>query len=316
MESIEKCQQLIIKNTLAYDSNFKFESVGYLTQIISFVKLNSIKASITLIYSTLTRIKNQYLLKNGAIYPSPIIVLGNQKSGTTVIAALLSKATRKTVAIDPWFQIQNKLDIESQINLQQRLYENSSKFNNFIEQNNQYFYFEVIKEPNFTFLYEDVKKCFPEAKFIFINRDPRDNIRSILNRLKIPGNIRQLSDRQLNSMTLGWKLVMEGKYPSVPGDNYIERLAYRWNVAADNYLKNSDSMIYVTYEEFLENKKAKINLLAEEIGLKIKRDISKELDIQYQPKGNNNLSWSEFFGEENLARINDICGDKIKLFNY
>ena len=284
--------------------------------MICWAKLNSIKASLTLIYSTLTRIKNQYLLEDGAIHPSPIIVLGNQKSGTTVIAALLSKATKTTVAIDPWYQIQNKLDIGSQINLQQQLYENSSKFKSFIEQNNQYFYFKVIKEPNFTFLYQDVKKCFPEAKFIFINRDPRDNIRSILNRLKIPGNLRQLSDRQLDSMTLGWKLVMEGKYPSVPGDNYIERLAYRWNVAADNYLKNSDSMIYVAYEDFIQHKKATINSLAEQTGLKIKRDISQELDIQYQPKGNNNMSWSEFFGKENLARINDICGDNIKLFNY
>ena len=316
MESIEKRKRLIVKSVPVCDSNFKFESLRDLIQIPSFTKLDLIKELRTLVYSTLSKIENQDLFKKGTIHPSPIIVLGNQKSGTTAIATLLGKATKKTFAIDPWFQIQNKLDIKSQINLQKQLYENSSELRHFIEQNKRYFYYDLIKEPNFTFLDKDVRKCFPQAKFIFINRDPRDNIRSILNRLKIPGNLERLSDRQLNSMTLGWQLVMEGKYPSVPGDNYIERLAYRWNVAADNYLKSPDSTIYITYEDFLKNKKAIIISLAEEIGLSIKRDISKHLDIQYQPKGNNDMSWEEFFGRENLAKINNICGNKIKIFNY
>ena len=267
-------------------------------------------------YQYLANIKHQHLLKNARLPKSPIIVLGNQKSGTTAIAALVGRATKKKFAIDPWFQIQNKLDIKSQIDLQKQLYEHSCSLNDFINHNKQYFSVEIIKEPNFTFLYEDVIKCFPTAKFIFINRDPRDNIRSILNRLNVPGNLTQLSDCQLESMTLGWQLVMEGKYPSVLGNNYIEKLAYRWNIAADTYIKNADNIIYIAYENFLEDKQAKIISLAEKIGVNIEHDISQELNIQYQPKSNNNASWLEFFGAKNLAHINDICGDKIKLFNY
>lgn len=275
-----------------------------------------IKKPTTLICESLRRIKNNYSIEHSKIYPAPIIVLGNQKSGTTAIASLLGKATKKTFVIDPWFQIQNQLDIQNQIDLQKRIYENTYTLQDFIENNKQYFSFKLIKEPNFTFLYEEVRKCFPEAKFIFISRDPRDNIRSILNRLNIPGNTASLSDRQLEQMTLGWRLVMEGKYPSVYGHNYIEKLAYRWNIAADVYLKHLDNMIYISYEDFLKDKNAEIISLAEKVGLDIKRDISKELNIQYQPKGNNKMSWQDFFGEENLSCINKICSDRIKSFNY
>ena len=37
---------------------------------------------------------------NAGVNPTPVIILGNQKSGTTAIAALLAETTGKTVALD------------------------------------------------------------------------------------------------------------------------------------------------------------------------------------------------------------------------
>jgi len=277
---------------------------------------NSIKIPIKLFSKPFRIVKEKYAISNRRISQSPVIILGNQKTGTTVIASLLGKATKKNFVIDPVYQIQYKANSVGQLSLQQQLYQDTNTLQAFIENNKQYFSYELIKEPNFTFLSENVRKYFPEAKFIFTNRDPRNNIRSILNRLNIPGNLTKLREHHLQEMNLGWRLLIEGKYPSASGNNYIERLANRWNLAAESYLRNIDNTIYISYEYFLQDKHKAIISLAKQTGLDLKDDISKQLDIQYQPKGNNNMSWQEFFGQENLARINNICSDKIKIFNY
>ena len=41
----------------------------------------------------------------------------------------------------------------------------------------------VVKEPNLTFLYDELVRRFPQARVGLIIRDPRDNIRSLLERL-------------------------------------------------------------------------------------------------------------------------------------
>ena len=255
-------------------------------------------------------IKAAYLNQASSIHPKPIIILGHQKTGTTAIAALLGKATGKTFIIDPLLRVKRQDEVRD------KLYNNELFLQDFIRRNKLFFSFDIIKDPNFSFLYEEVRECFPNAKYIFINRDPRDNLRSILNRLKIPGNLPKLNNSDLDKLPQNWRIAIEGKHPSVSGSNYIEKLAHRWNIAAENYIKNRDSMVYISYEDFMKDKNAAIYNLAKKIGLKPEHDISKQVDVQYQPRGDHNTTWLDFFGKNNLHQINDICADKIKLFNY
>ena len=117
------------------------------------------------------------------INSDPLLILGNQKSGTTVIASLLSKATKKTLTSDIKSLIKNpslKLDFKLLC------------LNDFIKQHKYDFSKDIIKEPFLSFYAEELIESFPNAKIVWIVRNPYQNIRSILNRLKIPGNLQKI----------------------------------------------------------------------------------------------------------------------------
>ena len=262
------------------------------------------------VFNKSKEIKRIYQMKMAHIHPEPVIILGNQKSGTTVIATLLGKATGQKFIIDPLFRIENQIEIKK------NLYCNKLKFSDFIEENKFYFSFEIIKEPNFTFFFDDVKNYFSLSKFIFIVRDPRDNIRSILDRLKIPGNLSDLDDNQIDNSPPTWQLVLKGKSPNVFGNSYIEKLAHRWNLAADTYIHYQSDIILIRYEDFILDKKGSIIELAEKINFSVKHDITPYMDKQYQPRGDRQITWLDFFGKDNLKLIEEICSSRMNLFDY
>ena len=48
----------------------------------------------------------------------------------------------------------------------------------------------------------------------------------------------------------------------------------------------------------------------------LERDVSAELDRQYQVRGDAAADREAFFGAENLARIERICGDGMRALGY
>ena len=247
------------------------------------------------------------------INSSPVIVLGHQKAGTSAIAALLAKATDKTVTIDFF----HKNYIRTPM-FRERLAARDLSFADFVKSNKLYFSSEIIKEPELTFYYEELSNYFPKAQFIFVIRDPRDTIRSILNRLHIPGDLDHLGGNYYESIKLleGWKSALTGQLPNVPGENYVEKLAYRWNLAAKTYLDSANTMALIKYEDFKSSKVGSIQELALSVGLPIKTDISDAVDIQFQPRGNSSVSLVSFFGKANLLKIETICQEMMSHFEY
>lgn len=246
------------------------------------------------------------------VNPLPILVLGNPKAGTTVIASLLGKATNQDVGIDPFYHIENSLLVR------QKMEEGQISFKDLVYQNKCLFSNKIIKDPYFIFILDDVLDLFPQSEFIFISRDPRDNIRSILNRLNLPGNLDFLSEDHLNGCPskTAWRAVLEGKLPKVDGDNYIEKLSHRWNIAVDSYQLNCKKIKLVKYEDFVQDKINFIHKLCNEINLEPTVSIRKDVNKQYQSRGNKDISWMDFFGEENIMKIEKICGDRMKLLGY
>ena len=255
----------------------------------------------------------KYKLYFSRINDVPIIVLGHQKAGTSAIAALLGKASDKTVTIDFFHRNNARFP-----NFREKLYSGQMDFSKFINSNKIYFSRDIIKEPDLTFYYQELLDFFPKSKFIFVVRDPRDNIRSILNRLKIPGDLEVLTPEIHVSLSHldGWKSAISGKAPDVLGKTYIERLAHRWNLAAAIYLNNAEHVTLIRYEDFKANKIDAIGKLAKAVNLEVKRDISSEINIQFQPRGNSDTSLSRFFGKKNLEKIEMICHEKMKSFQY
>jgi Sulfotransferase family len=240
------------------------------------------------------------------IHERPVIVLGNQKSGTSAFAHLLADfgGLSKTIDIPPlWgpelFQMMNE-----QLNFQR-----------VVEQHKVYFSTELIKEPNMTFIAGQVLKMFPQARYLFVLRDPRDNIRSMLNRMEIPGHLIRLDDSYLT--TEMHKLVFDAStWGGDKSENYICALAHKWNASTDQFLPYRDRFILAKYEDFVADKYGVIKEIAKQLDIIPKFDISAKLNIQYQPRGNRNIDLIDFFGPDNLKHIERICGSRMTPFGY
>lgn len=239
---------------------------------------------------------------------SPIIVIGNQKSGTSAIAHLLADfgELSKTIDIPPlWSPVAIKI------------MHGQSNFTKIVRRHRFYFSTELIKEPEMTFFIDQVISTFPKAKYIFVVRDPRDNIRSLLNRINVPGHLKEIDKISFSAVLPSYRVMLDASiWGGKQTENYIEALAHKWNRAVDSYLCYKDRMALAKYEDFLNDKYRFIAKLAKQLGVLEKIDISDRLEVQYQPRGNRSISWKDFFGMENLMRIERICNSRMKEFGY
>ena len=238
----------------------------------------------------------------------PVLVLGNQKSGTTAVAALLARMAGASVTLD--------LTLEVLRPKWEELRDCSLSFDHFIEHNKPSFSRDIIKDPGLTVFFDELAARFPEARFVFIVRDPRDNIRSILDRLQVPGSIRQLEPAHWAGITRAWRQVLDGGWLGLDGEDFIDMLARRWNLLADTYLTNSNKLHLVRYEDFIRSKVAVIAGLAEALGLPQRHDIARIVDRPFQPPGNASVAWDAYFGRRNLDRINHVCRTRMDRFGY
>lgn len=243
------------------------------------------------------------------IDPESIFLCGNYKTGSSAIASLLAIGTRRKKIIDLFWRTPGSI--------KRKLLKKELSLDWYVHRYRYLFSKKIIKEPDLIFYIDQLVTLFPRGQFVFLLRDPRDNIRSILNRLKIGGNQPDLTAEQFENLPNPlWKMIMEGSLFGTRGDSYIATQALRWKRILELYEQHTDNMILLKYESFLEDKIGTIRALAEQLGLSIKADITPYLDRQYQPRGDHSQSWLEFYGRENLDRIESICCDKMELYGY
>lgn len=238
------------------------------------------------------------------IHSNPIIVLGNQKAGTSVITHLLADygGLSKTVDIpESWWPTLEKL-INRQISLEQFAHKNRHRFS-----------CGVIKEPNLTFFYDELRDLFPSAQFVFVVRDPRSNIRSILDRLEIAGDLSALNAHRIPET---WKHVFDAELWGFDHSHYIDVLAERWTEAAKVYLEHDSHVHLIRFENFQNDKVGAIEDLAQRLSIPQKSDIRHKVNIQYQPRGDRDVTWEGVFGDANLRRIETICQPAMSQFRY
>lgn len=239
-----------------------------------------------------------------------IVVTGMPKSGTTAIASLLAEATGSSLCSDPFFQLDGKGVI-----FRDDIFSGNISLLDLWEEHFKIFSGKVVKDPNFPLLMDDLVKAMPKAKFVSIVRDPRDNIRSILNRLNLPAGPKLAA---LNGLDIGatWLNILNGLSPKLAGENYLEVLAWRWRLSAEGLIKHRDLCVEIRYEDFLKNKESEILKACDSLGYKKRNSISHLLDVQFQSKGDSSASWEEFFTTEYLTQINKIVEPCLKEFGY
>lgn len=248
--------------------------------------------------------------KTATIKDNPIFILGNQKAGTSVITALLGEAIGLSYTIDIFCLYQG---------LEEALLRGDVSFEDVIERGRYYFSKDIIKDPSFTFFYDEISTYFPSSKRVFVLRDPRQNIRSILNRLQLPGDMDDLSPSQwemLKQNFPSWYLVLDGSLAGHKGKTYIETLALRCGKALQLYSQHKEDIIPIYYEKFNQDKIGAIQALSRQLGFDIKHPIELLKDKQFQPRGDKDISMDSFFGASNLERIETICGESMLAVGY
>jgi hypothetical protein len=235
------------------------------------------------------------------VHPFPIFVLGHPKSGTTVIAALLARISGEEFTDDLFHQIGLPRRDKEAIFLEK------GAFARFVSRHEEYFAARINKSPKLTFLYADLRALFPAARYVYVVRDPRSALRSFLGWRHIPGDLDTVEDP-------AQRRHLEVLPTQAPG-HYVERLAHRWNQAADVYLHEQDQMILVRYEDFASEPEAIVRRVALSAGLAPSVDISRETSVRYKSSGVADIAWPDFFGA-NLPRIEKICGERMRSFGY
>ncbi|MCH2181435.1 MAG: sulfotransferase [Mariniblastus sp.] len=245
------------------------------------------------------------------VHRSPVFVLGNQKSGTTAIAALLAQATGQQATLD-FFYRREPREVE-------RYHQGSLTLKEICTRNKLEFSRKIIKDPDLTFFASDLVAEFPEAKFLFVLRDPYQNIRSILNRWSLPGTLDQLSPeirRQLEA-SRSWQIVFDGATPATAGPNPVATLANRWEMAVQAFRQIEARCCLVRYEDFCAQKERCIAELASQLGLPVRHDIQRQLDHPFQPRGaDSGQSPAQFFSPANLEQITKRCWPTAADFHY
>jgi hypothetical protein len=241
-------------------------------------------------------------------HPDPIIMLGNQKSGTTVISALLSMLTGKPATLDIpplWHSIEGLITEKQDLA-------------NFIKNYSFYFSNPIIKEPWLSFIPDQVRSNYPESRFILIMRNPYDNIRSILDRLEMPGHLDTNPDN-ISSLAKGWKEAFKPELYGLPQTSgYIEVLCKRWNLTAEIPMRqNMKDIVIIKYEDFIADKKNAILGLADKIGEKEQYDLCDEVNRQFQKPGKKRYVYqTEFFGGDNSETIYNLCKNNMSIYGY
>lgn len=256
------------------------------------------------------QLQESWRRQTARVNPNPIFVFGNQKAGTSAIAALLGEATGLSYTIDILCLYEG---------LEERLLKGDSSFDEVIDRGRYYFSKAIIKDPGFTFFYDQLAVQFPSAKRVFVLRDPRQNIRSILNRLQLPGDLEDLAPEQwqrIKQQFPGWYPVLDGSLAGHQGKTYIETLALRCQQVLQLYCQHQAELAPIYYETFKQDKVGSIHQLAAQLGLPVTHAIDSVKDVQFQPKGNAAMPLDIFFGSANLQRIEAICGDAMLAVGY
>lgn len=240
-----------------------------------------------------------------------IVVLGHQKSGTTVIAALLSMMLDDEYSKDPLYFVDlgNAQQVE-------RLLMRPDLLRSVVSRHRRLFCRSVLKDPDLSFLVPQARAVFDNAKFLFVIRDPRTVIRSIADRLSLSKEDLCVTAENLSLPNRHWTLILSGALPPERGATVAEVLAHRWRRAAGEYLQNPGGFTLIKYEDFLQEKLETLRTGLTELGLRQKVDVAQWVDHQFQPKGKSTVATHERIGRGTWDSVTDICRRELIHFGY
>jgi len=248
------------------------------------------------LYDTRRAVRDEVAARLARPHRRPVFILGMQKSGTSAIAGLLGLRTGLPTTID--------LERDWRGTTVDTAGRDAAAFDRFVRRNAVDFARPIVKEPNLTFLVDRLRERWPESALVFVVRDPAQTVRSILDRLDLPGDLDAFPPDRLAAIPPAWRVVLDNRWIGVHADHPIESLAGRWRVAAEIAMNAGEDTMLVRYEDFTANKADEIDRIALHLGLERRADITAALDRPFQPPGRPRAV-EEVFGS-NLERIRRV----------
>lgn len=241
------------------------------------------------------------------INPAPVFVLGNQKSGTSVLAGLLAARCGRTVTIDIRREIHDpSFHRVGPSRLSHRIWVRRMALS---------FSTDIVKEPNLTLMAAQLREMFPRARFVGIVRSPAENIRSIFDRLGLDGAEPDAPADPARLPTEGWRVLLDGGWQGMPSAGPVELMAQRWVKTAQAMRALGDDILIIRYEDFVRDKTRFVDEAAAFVGLRGEHDLTPLLDRQFQPRGKRAGEAASVFGA-NRAIIERVCGEAASGFGY
>ncbi|UII27792.1 sulfotransferase [Fulvivirga maritima] len=227
-----------------------------------------------------------------------VLVVGCERSGTSAISNLLARATKKNILDDPeytWYLY--PIIFLQKFTFSLRL---------FVDINKYY----IVKVPGFATILPYLRYIsLFKFRVIYVIRDPRDNVASILERLEYDFN----------------GLFLNVAWLRCSPRNIVETLSYRWNkylqLCLEYKSQHPDEVKIIRYEDFLNDKGSVLKGIADFCELKFDiNEIENELDIQYRKRWSSKITGQARYkvdlNPESIKIIERVNEDFIKSFNY
>lgn len=235
----------------------------------------------------------------------PVLVLGNQKTGSTAIAELLAA----------WGNLSATTDIHPLQSADSDLPSDPAAVERFLQRARYYFRQNLVKENALTPATDALLDVLPQVRPVYVVRHPVHNVRSILDRVGLPGTPRPLHTLDLSNG--GWRPIVANRHFKGTAQDHITSLAQRWSDTTALYRRHRDRLTLVRYEDFTADKEGCIRRLANRLDVPQETDIRPLLDVPFQPPGQHrSVSPTSFFSAEALAIINRTCADGMDTLNY
>lgn len=227
----------------------------------------------------------------------PVVVLGNQKTGSSAIAGLLAARTGRSLAAD----------VHGAWQMEPALATGALPSAAFVQRHRYYFRHAIVKENSLTLAADALLAALPRARPVFTLRHPLHNLRSILDRLGWPAEPQPIPT--LPPISHAWRAILDLRPWGVDADDQITALAERWRLTAEAALRHQTRAVWLRYEDFLADKTTAIDQLAEHLGLVPTHPIEGLLDHAFQPRGARRAKpLDAVFPPTARAIVQQICG--------
>lgn len=225
-----------------------------------------------------------------------ILVLGHQRSGTSVIARLLAEATGLTFVDDPPWTFTRHV---------RQVYGDVDQIATYLDAHRADVEAGLLKAPSLTPIAPALETLLPEARFVAVVREPKDTIAAVL-------EWRRHRDRQQGPYF--WDQAWMG----IESEDRIEALAQRWMFYHDCLAQLSDP-VWIVYDAFCNDKPAAIADAVRQLGIAPTKDVSELADRQFKKdfgdqaiRGTNR--WQRELNDQQAETIDHICGPAWRQF--